>query len=237
MYDVKKLIIIPAYNEEENILKTVNNLKKYQSYDFVVINDGSADDTEKILTENGITHVKLVKNLGIGGAMQTGYKYAYDNGYDIAVQIDADGQHNPEYLDEMIDTLIKTDSDMVIGSRFIKKEGFQSSAARRMGKSILTGIIKLFTGKKITDPTSGFRACSKNTIKLFASEYPVDYPEPETVVQILSLKGKVMEIPVIMNERDGGVSSITPIKSMYYMIKVSISIMFAYMNNRRRNKK
>lgn len=234
---MKKLVIIPAYNEEENILKTVNNLKKYQSYDFVVINDGSADDTEKILTENGITHVKLVKNLGIGGAMQTGYKYAYDNGYDIAVQIDADGQHNPEYLDEMIDTLIKTDSDMVIGSRFIKKEGFQSSAARRMGKSILIGIIKLFTGKKITDPTSGFRACSKNTIKLFANEYPVDYPEPETVVQILSRKGKVVEIPVIMNERDGGVSSITPIKSMYYMIKVSLSIVFAYMNNRRRNKK
>ena len=234
---MKKLIIIPAYNEEENILKTVNTLKKYQSYDFVVINDGSVDDTESILTENDIAHIKLVKNLGIGGAMQTGYKYAYDNGYDIAVQIDADGQHNPGYLDEMIDTLIKTDSDMVIGSRFIKKEGFQSSAARRLGKNILTGIIKMFTGKRITDPTSGFRACSKNTIKLFANEYPVDYPEPETVVQILSRKGKVVEIPVIMNERDGGVSSITPIKSMYYMIKVSLSIVFAYMNNRRRNKK
>lgn len=235
--NVKKIIIIPAYNEEANILKTITMLKQYRSFDYVVINDGSVDDTEKILKENDINHITLVKNLGIGGAMQTGYKYAYNNGYDIAIQIDADGQHNPEYLDEMIDTLIKTESDMVIGSRFIKKEGFQSSKARRLGKNILTGIIKIFTGKKITDPTSGFRACSAETIKLFANEYPVDYPEPETVVQILSRKGKVVEIPVIMNERDGGVSSITPVKSMYYMIKVSISIMFAFINNRRRHKK
>ena len=231
--DLKKIIIIPAYNEEENILDTVNKVKTYKDFDYIVINDGSVDRTEKMLS--GINHITLVRNLGIGGAVQTGYKYALQHGYDIAVQIDADGQHNPEYLDKMIEVMLETKSDMVIGSRYIEKEGFQSTASRRFGKNILTFIIKLLTKKTITDPTSGFRVCSKNAIFMFANGYPVDYPEPETVVQLLAKGRTVTEVPVKMNSREGGTSSITPMKSLYYMIKVSISMVFSYINNRKRN--
>ncbi len=231
---LKKLIIVPAYNEEDNIINLINSVRKYPQFDYIVINDGSTDNTEKILCKNGIAHITLVKNLGIGGAMQAGYKYAQQQGYDIAVQLDADGQHDPMYLDEMIDTLTKNKADMVIGSRYIDGEGFQSTPSRRFGKNILTGIIKVLTRKKITDPTSGFRALSKRAIDMFANSYPVDYPEPETIVELLTGKYKVIEIPVIMNEREGGISSITPIKSVEYMIKVSIAIVFSYINNRKK---
>jgi len=233
--NLKKIIIVPAYNEEEAILDTVNKIKKYMDFDYIVINDGSLDNTEKILGENGINHITLIKNLGIGGAMQSGYKYAMEHGYDIAVQIDADGQHNPEYLEKMVEVLKETNSDMVIGSRYIEKEGFQSTASRRFGKNILTFIIKTLTKTTITDPTSGFRVCSKNAILMFANGYPVDYPEPETVVQLLAKGRTVAEVPVKMNDREGGTSSITPVKSLYYMIKVSISMVFSYINNRKRN--
>ena len=231
---MKTLIIIPAYNEEENILNTVNRVREFPEYDYIVINDGSTDNTEKILCENNINHIELIRNLGIGGAMQTGYKYAYQNGYDAACQLDADGQHNPEYLDLMREELKKTDCDMVIGSRYIEKNGFQSTFSRRFGKNILTGIIRFLSGKKITDPTSGFRMCNKETIAIFAETYPVDYPEPETIAELFAKRMNINEIPVLMNEREGGVSSITPFKSLYYMIKVSIAIIFSYISNRKK---
>lgn len=233
---MKTLIIIPAYNEEENILRTIGMLKRFPEYDYVVINDGSTDKTEEILQENQIKHITLVKNLGIGGAVQTGYKYAYQNGYDITCQIDADGQHNPEYLDKMKEALLSHEADMVIGSRYIEKNGFQSTFSRRFGKNILTGIIGMLAHKKITDPTSGFRMCNKQTIALFAEQYPSDYPEPETIATLLAQKMTVTEVPVVMNEREGGTSSITPLKSMYYMIKVSIAIVFSYLGNRKKRR-
>lgn len=223
---MKKLIIIPAYNEEANIEKTVTAIKKNaQGFDYIIINDCSTDNTKTICEKNNYNVVNLPINLGIGGAVQTGYRYAYEHNYDVAVQVDGDGQHNPEFLIGMAEYLMKYKLDMVIGSRFIEKKGFQSSYARRMGIKFFTGLIYLVTGKKITDPTSGLRMVGRNAMNLFAHDYPRDYPEPESVVAILRRNMKVQEIPVIMKERDGGVSSISLKKSIYYMIKVPLAIL------------
>ena len=165
--------------------------------------------------------------MGIGGGVQTGYMYAYRNGYDIAVQFDGDGQHNASYLDSMSKKLVEENLDMVIGSRYIEKEGFQSSGMRRMGIKYFTGLIKLLTGKKITDPTAGMRMINRKIMKQFSEEYPKDYPEPESIVTILKEGAKVEEIPVKMNAREEGVSSISPSKSIYYMVKVSIAVLIA----------
>ena len=223
---MKKLIIIPAYNESENIENTVKDIQeKAPDFDYVIINDCSGDNTRQICEANGFNIVNLPVNLGIGGAVQTGYKYACRYGYDIAVQVDGDGQHDPAFLNEMAEILIKEEADMLIGSRFLEKEGFQSSKIRRVGISYFTWLIKLLTGKKITDPTSGLRMINRKLIEIFAESYPRDYPEPESVVHVIRLKKKVVEIPVVMRERQGGSSSIRFFSSIYYMIKVTIAIL------------
>ena len=223
---MKKLVIIPAYNESENIVNTVKEIKeKAGDFDYIVINDCSSDKTLDILENNHLNYINLPVNLGIGGAVQTGYKYALEHEYDMAVQVDGDGQHDPAYLHSLEETLIKENADMVIGSRFIKNEGFQSTFARRMGIVYFTKMIKSLTGATITDPTSGFRLVNKDVIALFANDYPRDYPEPESIVALLKRKKKVIEVPVQMKERQGGVSSIRLWNSVYYMIKVSIAIL------------
>lgn len=223
---MKKIIIIPAYNEEENIERTVNAIQKSaQGFDYVIINDCSIDNTRKICEEKGFNIVNLPINLGIGGAVQTGYKYAYENGYDVAVQVDGDGQHDPEFLNTMAKYLVEHQVDMVIGSRFIEKKGFQSSITRRMGIKFFSGLIKILTGKTITDPTSGLRMIGRNVMKIFSRDYPRDYPEPESIVAVLRKNMKIEEIPVVMLERQGGVSSISPKKSIYYMVKVTLAIL------------
>ena len=215
---MKKLIIIPAYNEQESIKKTVEDIiKNAPEFDYIVINDCSTDRTKEICETEKFNVVHLPVNLGIGGAVQTGYLYAARNGYDIAVQVDGDGQHDPKFLSKMAEFIEAEHADMVIGSRFINKEGFQSSGARRVGIKYFTMLIKLLTGAKITDPTSGLRMVNREIIEFFAEEYPKDYPEPESVVAILRRKKKVLELPVIMRERSGGVSSISMKKSVYYI--------------------
>jgi len=226
---MKRLVIIPAYNESECIKSTVEEIKnKARGFDYVVINDCSKDNTQKICEENGYNVINLPINLGIGGAVQTGYRYGYRLGYDLAVQVDGDGQHNPEFLISMSDYLQENNFDMVIGSRFIKKEGFQSSGVRRIGIRYFTALIKFLTGQKITDPTSGLRIVNREIMGMFADEYPKDYPEPESVVSVLRKKKKVAEIPVVMRERAGGVSSISLKKSIYYMIKVTLAIVIEW---------
>lgn len=223
---MKKLIIIPAFNEESNIEKTVTAIQKNaQGFDYVIINDCSTDRTKQICAEKGYNVVNLPINLGIGGAVQTGYKYALERDYDVAVQVDGDGQHDPEFLNQMADYLMENELDMVIGSRFIAKEGFQSSKLRRVGIVFFSKLIKLLTGTLITDPTSGLRMIGRNTMALFAADYPRDYPEPESVVAVIRRNMKVKEIPVVMKERQGGVSSISLKKSVYYMIKVTLAIL------------
>ncbi len=227
---MRKLVIIPAYNEEGNLEKTINDIKENaQEFDYIIINDCSRDNTLEMCRQKGFSYLNLPVNLGIGGAVQTGYRYAYYHGYDVAVQFDGDGQHSAAYLAKMADTMQETGADMVIGSRFIEKEGFQSSGLRRIGIRYFTGLIKLLTGARITDPTSGMRMVNRSLLKKFIDEYPKDYPEPESVVTVLSEKYKVIEIPVIMNEREEGVSSISLKNSVYYMIKVSFAILIARM--------
>lgn len=222
----KILLIIPAYNEEANILSVYHKIKENGRYDMIVINDGSKDSTPKILDENHIPHIDLVHNLGIGGAVQTGFKYARDNGYDIAIQFDGDGQHDVNYVQTIAQPIIDGEADFVIGSRFVKDlEGnFQTSAARRVGIKMISGAIKLVTGVRVKDTTSGFRAANVDIIKEFANRYPIEYPEPVSTTEILKKKYRLKEVPVMMHERAGGVSSIKAWKNAYYMINVLLSI-------------
>lgn len=237
MRNMKKLIIIPAYNESANIENTVKDIvNNAPDFDYVIINDCSTDNTLEICERNGFNVVNLPLNLGIGGAVQTGYRYAYNNGYDIAVQVDGDGQHDPIFLEKMAETMLAENADMLIGSRFIEKEGFQTSRARRMGITYFSWLIKLFTRKKITDPTSGLRMINSDIIKVFAESYPRDYPEPESVVHVIRLGKNVKEIPVIMRERQGGKSSIRFFSSIYYMIKVTVAILTELMRKIDRKK-
>lgn len=224
---MKVLIIIPAYNEEKSIEKTIGKLKDENiEVDYVIINDCSKDSTLSICKNNNLNVIDLPVNLGIGGAVQTGYKYAYQNDYDIAIQMDADGQHNPKYVKELVQA-IEEGNDMVIASRFIDKKGFQSTFLRRMGINLYSTLIKLFSGVTIKDTTSGYRAVNKRIIKYFAKNYPVDYPEPETNAILAKTKCKIKEIPVEMEERTGGKSSITAIKSVYYAGKVALAVIIS----------
>lgn len=232
---MRKLIIIPAYNESACIENTVRDIMlNAPDFDYVIINDCSTDDTREICEKNGFNIVNLPINLGIGGAVQTGYMYAEEYGYDVAVQVDGDGQHDAQFLRVMADYLKEHQVDMVIGSRFIKKEGFQSSFMRRVGINYFMALIKLVTGKRITDPTSGLRMAGKRVIRLFAESYPKDYPEPESTVAALKRNFVVEEIPVVMRERQGGESSITFKKSIYYMIKVTLAILMEAMRGGKR---
>lgn len=227
---MKKIIVIPAYNEEGNLEKTVRDIRENApDFDYVIVNDCSTDNTLGMCREKGFSYLNLPVNLGIGGAVQTGYRYAYYHGYDLAVQFDGDGQHSAKFLAQMAKVLDETESDMVIGSRFIEKEGFQSSGLRRIGIRYFSLLIKLLTGKTVTDPTSGMRMINRKLLKKFTNEYPKDYPEPESVVTVLSEKHKVTEIPVVMNEREEGISSISLRNSVYYMIKVSFAVVIARM--------
>lgn len=223
---MKKLVIIPAYNEEASIVNTVQDILDHApGFDYVVINDCSKDRTLQRCRENGLNVIDLPVNLGIGGGIQTGYRYAVEHGYDVAVQFDGDGQHDASYLQAMADRLERDDLDMVIGSRFIENEGFQSTGLRRFGINFFKFLIKLLYGGTITDATSGMRMCSRRVMEEFSMDYPQDYPEPETVARLLRQKYKVREIPVVMRERSAGTSSINPAKSVYYMIKVSLAIL------------
>ncbi|HGK7936301.1 TPA: glycosyltransferase family 2 protein [Streptococcus pyogenes] len=231
---MKKLIIVPAYNESSNIVNTIRTIESdAPDFDYIIIDDCSTDNTLAICQKQGFNVISLPINLGIGGAVQTGYRYAQRCGYDVAVQVDGDGQHNPCYLEKMVEVLVQSSVNMVIGSRFITKEGFQSSFARRIGIKYFTWLIALLTGKKITDATSGLRLIDRSLIERFANHYPDDYPEPETVVDVLVSHFKVKEIPVVMNERQGGVSSISLTKSVYYMIKVTLAILVVRLKGNR----
>lgn len=223
---MKKLVIIPAYNECKSILKAVDDIKKHApDFDYVVINDCSTDDTLEICKKYDLNYVNLTVNLGIGGAVQTGYIYAWQYDYDMAVQFDGDGQHDAAYLEMMAGKLLETGSDMVIGSRFIEKEGFQSSGLRRLGIRYFSALLWLLTGKRVTDPTSGMRMVNRDVIRIYAVNYPKDYPEPESVMAILRMGKKVTEMPVVMREREEGTSSIGGLSSVYYMVKVTLAIL------------
>ena len=223
---MKCLIIIPAYNEAANIEKVINNIvQNYPQYDYVIINDGSIDKTEEVCANAGYQVLNLPINMGIGGAVQTGYRYAKKNNYDVAVQIDGDGQHDVAFLEDMLKLLESGEADVVIGSRFVQKEGFQSTQIRRVGIRFLSILARILTGVQIRDITSGYRVVNRRFIEIYANDYPADYPEPEAMIIAAVHGGRIKEYPVIMREREKGTSSITFKKSVYYMIKVTLAML------------
>jgi hypothetical protein len=235
---VKTLVIIPCYNEEANIARVVHRLQQAApDVDYLIVNDCSTDRSAAICKENGFSYLSLPVNLGIGGGVQSGYLYARDNDYDITVQMDGDGQHNPAYLSAVIGPVARGELDMCIGSRFITREGFQTSFMRRLGINILSVMLRLLCGVQVRDTTSGFRACSKELTAYFADHYAQDYPEPEAIISAVLNGYRVGEAPVVMEERMGGTSSISPFKSVYYMIKVGISLVVFRITSSRSHKK
>ena len=236
--DKKVLIIIPAYNESENIEKVVDNLiDNYPQYDYIIVNDCSTDNTEEIIKRRGYNYISLPANLGIGGGVQSGYIYAVQNNYDIAVQMDGDGQHNPAYIEKLIAPIIADEADITIGSRFIEKTGFQTSFMRRLGINFISFVIRICCGVKATDTTSGFRASNSEVNKFFSLNYAQDYPEPEAIVSA-SLNGyRIQDVAVEMNERMGGVSSINATRSIYYMIKVSLALIICRIGTKKKRRR
>lgn len=234
------IIIIPAYNEEKNINNVIHSLKKENSqFECLVINDGSKDDTQIAAESSGLaTVIQLPANLGIGGAVQTGFKYALYQQYDYAVQFDGDGQHLASEIDKLLAPLRNKECDICIGSRFVEKtQGFQSTFMRRIGIKVFELLNNFLINQKITDSTSGFRAYNKETIAFLAANYPTDYPEPETIILLGKNHFCIKEISVEMIERQGGESSISGLKSAYYMIKVILAmLMTAQRKQIRRNK-
>ena len=229
--DKRVLVIIPAYNEEENIVRVVDNLiNNYGQLDYVVINDGSRDNTAKLCREHGYNLVDLPVNLGLAGAFQAGMKYALANDYDYAIQFDGDGQHDIRSLNAILAPILEGTADFCVGSRFLDRTSqFRSTALRQVGIRYLSVLLRILTGLRISDPTSGYRAASPAVAAYFARQYPVDYPEPESLV-LLQKKGfRVSEAPVNMFPRNGGRSSIGWKQSIYYMIKVSLATACACM--------
>jgi glycosyltransferase involved in cell wall biosynthesis len=225
MTDKRVLIVVPAYNEEASIESVVKGVAvELPHADVLVVNDGSTDFTSKKARQSGAIVLDLPFNLGIGGAMQTGYKYADDKGYAIAVQIDGDGQHDPKEIYKLLDVLEKEEADMAVGSRFMRDSSYKGSTMRMVGISILAHAISILTGRRVTDPTSGFRAANRKAIQVFAFTYPQDYPEPEVLVLLSRCGLKMKEVPATVFQREFGESSITKVWAIYYMVKVLLAI-------------
>jgi glycosyltransferase involved in cell wall biosynthesis len=215
---------VPAFNERDAIAFVIADLRTLPWIDIVVIDDGSGDGTAAEAVRAGARVITLPFNLGIGTAVQTGYLVAQDAGYDVAIQVDGDGQHPPSEIATLVAALQEGDADLVIGSRFLAPGAFRSSRGRRLGIGLLAWLVSLAVGRRLTDTTSGFRAAGPRAISLFAAAYPHDYPEVESVVVAHRAGLRIREVPIEMRERRGGRSSITPIRSGYYMIKVVMAI-------------
>jgi glycosyltransferase involved in cell wall biosynthesis len=231
---VKKIaVIVPAYNEEKAIAEVVNDINTLVAannfhLDVIVVNDSSHDKTTEIVKQLKCVLLNLPVNIGIGGAMQTGFRYAYEKGYDYAIQVDGDGQHPPSEIPKLINAILEKGLDVVIGSRFIDKTGFLSTFIRRMGILFFKRLLKLFCGITVTDSTSGFRIINRKALAVVSEIYPDEYPEPESIILYSRHNLKIGEIPVNMRERQGGRSSIGTFTSLYYMMKVSLAIFFTY---------
>jgi hypothetical protein len=222
---MKIIIIIPAYNEEKSLPGVIRDLQDNVSHaDILVVNDGSRDRTEMVARDLGVKVLGLPFNLGIGGAMQTGYRYAEQNGYDIAIQFDGDGQHVATEVKALLDGLQQGRADIVVGSRFLQTGDYRPSFYRKLGIWIFSTVLSAILRMRVTDTTSGFRAVNRRVIEFFAQSYPEDYPEVESLVLLYRAGMSIGEVPAVMRDRTGGSSSITPIRSAYYMIKVLLAV-------------
>jgi glycosyltransferase involved in cell wall biosynthesis len=222
---VRRIAIVPAYNEERNIGRLLAELHALDpGLEVVVVSDGSTDRTAAVAAAAGAHVVQLPFNLGIGGAVQTGFRFAWERGYDLAVRLDGDGQHDPAQLPAVVAPVVAGEADLAIGSRFIGEGGYRSSAARRVGIRVLARVVSLIARQRLTDTTSGFQALNRRAIALYAADLPRDYPEVEGLVMAIRHRIRVQEVPVTMREREHGRSSIGSVASVYYMVKVLLAI-------------
>ena len=223
--DVRRIAIVPAYNEEAAIGGVVDELRAFDpGLDVVVVADGSVDRTAEVAAAHGAHVVRLPFNLGIGGAVQTGFRYAWENGYEVAVRLDGDGQHDPNELPKVLGPVLAGQADIVVGSRFVGDETYKPSLSRRMGIRLLALVVSSIAKQRVTDTTSGFQALNTKALALFAADYPHDYPEVEGMVMTIRHRLRLQEVPVRMREREHGRSSITALRSIYYMAKVLLAL-------------
>ena len=225
---MRVLAIVPAFNEERSLPAVVAGLRRSAtSVDVCVVDDGSTDGTAEVARSLGVTVLSIPVNLGIGGAVQAGYQWARDHGYDVAVQVDGDGQHDTSFLPALVEAVVSGHAGLVVGSRFVgppASGAFRSTWTRRAGIRYLSWMLRLRCGARVTDPTSGFRAAGRPAIELFARSYPPDYPEPESIAVAARAGLTVAEVPVRMSARLHGESSISAWRSLYYLVKVSLAL-------------
>jgi glycosyltransferase involved in cell wall biosynthesis len=222
---LRTLAIVPALNEERAVGRVIEEIREYDpEIAVLVVDDGSHDRTALVAEAMGARVVRLPFNLGIGGAMQTGFRYAFDHGFDVAVQVDGDGQHAPAELGKLLAPLWADEADMVVGSRFTGERSYRAPFFRRVGIAVFAGVISLIARQRVTDTTSGFRAVNRKGIALFAADYPHDYPEVEATLMVHRHRLRLAEVPVAMRDRQAGQSSITALRSVYYMAKVLLAI-------------
>ena len=230
---MKVLIIVPAYNEQDAILDVAAELRQYcPEMDFIVIDDCSDDRTRALLREHQIPYLGLPCNLGIGGCVQTGYQYAAKKGYEIVIQFDGDGQHDARFLRELIRPVEEGRADIAVGSRFVEKRGFQSGPVRRVGIAYLSRLLRALCGLRVRDVTSGMRAVGTRFVEVYADRYAQDYPEPEALLAAALRGARIVEVPVTMRERKSGVSSIGPLRSVYYIVKVTLALILERLEDR-----
>ena len=222
---LRRVAIVPALNEEGNVARVIGELRGFdRGLEVVVIDDGSADRTAEVAAAAGAHVVRLPFNLGIGGAVQTGFRYAFEHGFDLAVRLDGDGQHDPRELPKILEPVLAGEADIAVGSRFAGTESYRSSRSRRVGIRLLAWIVSALVHQRVTDTTSGFQAVNRHGIALFAADYPHDYPEVEATIMVVKHRLRLREVPVRMRERAAGRSSITALRSIYYMVKVLLAI-------------
>jgi glycosyltransferase involved in cell wall biosynthesis len=225
---LRRVAIVPAYNEEESVGGVIDEIRGFDpDFEVVVVDDGSLDRTAEVAAAKGARVLRLPFNLGIGSAVQTGFRFAFENGYELAVRVDGDGQHDAAQLAALVEPLLADETDIAVGSRFAADAGYRSSRSRRMGIRILAGAVSALVRQRVTDPTSGFQALNRHAIALFAADYPHDYPEAEATVMLAKHRLRWCEVPVEMRERQAGQSSIGALAAVYYMVKVLIAIFIA----------
>jgi glycosyltransferase involved in cell wall biosynthesis len=216
---------VPAHNEQASVAGVIREIRAIdRDFQVVVVDDGSTDATAQVAEAAGATVIRLPFNVGIGGAVQTGYQYALEHGFDVAIQVDGDGQHDPREIEQVVRPILEDRADLVVGTRFVKGGGYRGTRLRRVGIRLFAAVVSMLVRQHVSDTTSGFRAVNRKALRLFAADYPHDYPEVESIVLLSRHKLRMLEVPVQMRVRETGNSSITALRAAYYMIKVLLAL-------------